>query len=713
MTDFRAMLISCLLGQIYARQINTYFLNKNYDFKNPLCKTCPDIECLYTEGSFDFPQEMSICFRSRPVSYVDTWHVGGLVMSFGTMASNWAKLEEGFYYGVWKTGPWIGIKLAGTDNIAYVSGGGGYPYNLMVWRHTCLSLSRSTGRFKLVENGKKVWDKTTPEVVDWMKDLKSKAEHFTLGCLYRSVGTMKMSMYGSVTDAHVFNRTLEDEDMISFTSCEKSRVKGNVISWEANEWSLRSPFNTTVMEEYDLERDICNQPEQGLVLVPHKLSFKDSLHVCEKLSGKIASYVEEQELDQITRFLSKVSNMNTNECSSNLEEGSSRKSIKVYVAGTDEDKEGLWETWYSKHKIAYLPWGPNRPYNDGDQYNCLMLESEMQSTGNTLFTIEKTIVNDEECALRFCPVCVIDKEVRTMRVRGLCPESLFNTDYILTLSEDGLLKYQGEHTSIISYDKGNSVWRWYDRKDNRSEATSSSSEASMLVGVHTFDFSNVKEDICSAAEESKMLKVKVTSCNNGEFTCNDGQCLDMEKRCDQISNCKDESDEDNCKMLVMKENYNKKIAPFQFDYKEQAITPAAVNVSFTVMDMLSIQEVNLVFVLKFRLLMEWYDHRLKYHNLKKQRSANLLTREEIDKLWIPFVVFGNTENNDATKGDDDTEVTITREGNYKESPGHIIEEINIFTGHDNRITFQQAYAKTFKCEYQLQLYPFDTQVPYT
>ena len=38
------------------------------------------------------------------------------------------------------------------------------------------------------------------------------------------------------------------------------------------------------------------------------------------------------------------------------------------------------------------------------------------------------------------------------------------------------------------------------------------------------------------------------------------------------------------------------------------------------------------------------------------------------------------------------------------------QEINIFEGQFNRITFEQVYTKTFKCTYQLQLYPFDTQV---
>ena len=73
---------------------------------------------------------------------------------------------------------------------------------------------------------------------------------------------------------------------------------------------------------------------------------------------------------------------------------------------------------------------------------------------------------------------------------------------------------------------------------------------------------------------------------------------------------RDESDEDNCKMLVMKDNYNKKISPFKFDYVNQMIKPVEVNVSFAVIDVLSTREVDLVYVLKFRFLMEYYDYRL-------------------------------------------------------------------------------------------------------
>ena len=179
-------------------------------------------------------------------------------------------------------------------------------------------------------------------------------------------------------------------------------------------------------------------------------------------------------------------------------------------------------------------------------------------------------------------------------------------------------------------------------------------------------------------------------------------------------------------MMVMKDNYNKKISPFKFDYVNQMIKPVNVNVSFAVIDVLSTREVDLVYVLKFRFLMEYYDYRsvvsllirpvltfhfrLKYHNLKKERSNNLLSRDEIDKVWIPYIVFENTEDSEATVGEDETEVTVTREGSYTESSVDVNEEINIFEGSENRVTFQQLYSKEFKCEYQLQLYPFDTQV---
>ena len=137
-------------------------------------------------------------------------------------------------------------------------------------------------------------------------------------------------------------------------------------------------------------------------------------------------------------------------------------------------------------------------------------------------------------------------------------------------------------------------------------------------------------------------------------------------RCDQTSNCFDKSDEENCKLLLIevvllslsfsffpkdnfhflsnffqkdnfhflshsfpkdnfhflshsfpkenfhflshsfpKDNYKRKIAPFSYDRENNVNTPVKINVSMSVIDILKIEEVDHIYTLKFRLMLEW------------------------------------------------------------------------------------------------------------
>ena len=113
-------------------------------------------------------------------------------------------------------------------------------------------------------------------------------------------------------------------------------------------------------------------------------------------------------------------------------------------------------------------------------------------------------------------------------------------------------------------------------------------------------------------------------------------------RCDQTSNCFDKSDEENCKLLLievvllslsfsffpkdnfhflshsfpkdnfhflshsfLKDNYKRKIAPFSYDRENNVNTPVKINVSMSVIDILKIEEVDHIYTLKFRLMLEW------------------------------------------------------------------------------------------------------------
>ena len=55
-------------------------------------------------------------------------------------------------------------------------------------------------------------------------------------------------------------------------------------------------------------------------------------------------------------------------------------------------------------------------------------------------------------------------------------------------------------------------------------------------------------------------------------------------------------------------------------------------------------------------------------------------------------------------------MTVTREGNFTRSEIEEVDEAEIFEGAENRLTMNQTYTWEFQCKYELQRYPFDTQV---
>ena len=82
------------------------------------------------------------------------------------------------------------------------------------------------------------------------------------------------------------------------------------------------------------------------------------------------------------------------------------------------------------------------------------------------------------------------------------------------------------------------------------------------------------------------------------------------------------------------------------------------------------------------------------------------------EVWV--LVFDNTDQKEVTRLGMDwewaTDVTVTREGNFTRSVVQEIDEAEIFVGAENSLTMNQTYTWEFQCKYELQRYPFDTQV---
>ena len=261
-----------------------------------------------------------------------------------------------------------------------------------------------------------------------------------------------------------------------------------------------------------------------------------------------------------------------------------------------------------------------------------------------------------------------------LKLRGLCENSHFDTTY--TLFQGAHISFYGLVQTKIEYEEKADTWQASIVALSTTGSTKTQLGSSMVLGKHTW---RIENDSSSCYEGLPYtIPLKLTGCQDGEFTCSNGQCIHMSRRCDQITNCKDESDEISCKIVHMKENYSKQIPPFSEEKKAQ------VGVSMTFLSINDISEIDLTIDIKFTISLEWYEtNRITYYNLKPKISANALSEEEMNSIWTPYVIYTNTDNNEATKvnhkfKDIKTSMAVTKEGHFERSSISVVDEIEIF-----------------------------------
>ena len=180
------------------------------------------------------------------------------------------------------------------------------------------------------------------------------------------------------------------------------------------------------------------------------------------------------------------------------------------------------------------------------------------------------------------------KQRPLLKLRGLCKESNFDAGY--TLYQGKSLAFYGLQQSKIEFDDVMGKWKMNVVALPTIGFTHTKAGQSMILGKHLWQISN---DSSSCNEGNPYARyLKLTGCDDEEFTCSDGQCITMDQRCDQISDCFDESDEKDCKIVSRKENYNKKIPPFKKKKKTK------VNVSMVFLSINDIREAIRIIFLK-------------------------------------------------------------------------------------------------------------------
>ena len=131
----------------------------------------------------------------------------------------------------------------------------------------------------------------------------------------------------------------------------RSFPEGDILSWDKEPWELRSPWNRSEIEVLDLDKDICTHNDKGLLMVPQKLTFEESIHVCKKVAGSVISYVNKTDFEKYVHFLSQSRNMKSTACIQNLE---NENKAEIWAGGTDNMVEGVWKTWNGHKEIEVM-----------------------------------------------------------------------------------------------------------------------------------------------------------------------------------------------------------------------------------------------------------------------------------------------------------------------------------------------------------------------
>ena len=149
------------------------------------------------------------------------------------------------------------------------------------------------------------------------------------------------------------------------------------------------------------------------------------------------------------------------------------------------------------------------------------------------------------CTSGLCPqklrhpyICIFSKKP-TFTVRGLCKDAVMDTQYKFSDHKPGPANarylqaphrsYVGPKGWIISKDNTDDKWRMTHYHYTDLTLTMLDSDA-LPVGRHKW---LVENNVCQEGKTSTEI-LQISGCQEDQFTCDDGKCLEMSQRCNNI-----------------------------------------------------------------------------------------------------------------------------------------------------------------------------------
>ena len=114
----------------------------------------------------------------------------------------------------------------------------------------------------------------------------------------------------------------------------------------------------------------------------------------------------------------------------------------------------------------------------------------------------------------------------------------------------------------------------------------------------------------TCGRDNTLTELTLSACSTAQyFTCDSGECIELSARCNETKECADESDEHDCLMVRVEEQYSSDHPPELPD----TFNPLITSVEIIQFDKIDTLELTLTFTVQIRI--EWVDPRIVFDSI--------------------------------------------------------------------------------------------------
>ena len=341
------------------------------------------------------------------------------------------------------------------------------PFKTHKWGHVCWTLDFLNGTFKQYYNGERVMKRypsrnvTDPSTLMSSNPKKEKFRpsenqqiHLMLG-IHRSLPpAVGDRMIGMFYGFNIYSGFLDEDVMKNITGC-KYDLPGDLVNWETAEWETTRP--DLIQAKNMSFKEICaNNSNDYVFVIPHPIeTYQMGFDRCQALGMT--------KLVPLNRYQHEMAFEGGN--SAAMRQNCHMKGRLIISFGLRQGPAGFFYDPHTNLSVDYITqsnfnivnqdhWREDTGYRayTGKNYN----HQGVNSLGSAI-SMTYGSRRAKHQYKQTCFACTSPKRP-FLTVRGLCPESVFDTTIKFSLNKDGHVEYYGERNTFIQFDYEDTMW---------------------------------------------------------------------------------------------------------------------------------------------------------------------------------------------------------------------------------------------------------------